>query len=503
MKDRLIKILILIGLFLCTLYPAIDSDLGWHLRYGEYFFKTGHVLYDNILSFVWPNYHWVQASWGYDLLVYQIYMHAGLIGISIAAAATTVLVFFLITHPFSRLSIAQYLWLAYIFIAHSKPLYSAGFRSQTPSTVMFAIALIVMTQALTAPAPFSWTHEWRMYILPFLFLLWANLHGGFALGLILFFIYWSAHGILLWMSRATKKHLTSVHPSNWAISGVFLLLSVATPLLNPWGAGIYGETFKHVTNINLTGIVEWMPLWTYPFEAIVLALLTAATVIFSIRRKKPVDLPYICMLIVSAYLAESAIRFTIIFAVVFIYYWAQTLPHLKPPQWASTKWTEIISRAVIIGVIILDLFFVHRYMYIVPIPFWKLPTDWNSLCKLTWDCDEPLTALMRKDPPKGNGYHPYNWGGYLSWRVPQVKTFIDGRMAAWEDHGKTPAVIEGDWVNFQRSPVTFRELDSQYHFAWVIVPSQSYIADYMDELVKDKLWERRYRDEFYSYYVKK
>jgi hypothetical protein len=87
--------------------------------------------------------------------------------------------------------------------------------------------------------------------------------------------------------------------------------------------------------------------------------------------------------------------------------------------------------------------------------------------------------------------------------VPQVKTFIDGRMAAWSENGKTPPVIAGDNVFLQKSPITFRKFEIEYDFRWVIVPTKSNIADYLNDLVTNGKWERRYKDEFWSYFVKK
>lgn len=38
------KILPFLTIFIASFYPSVDLDLGWHLKYGEYFFKNGEIL---------------------------------------------------------------------------------------------------------------------------------------------------------------------------------------------------------------------------------------------------------------------------------------------------------------------------------------------------------------------------------------------------------------------------------------------------------------------------
>ena len=60
-------------IFLLSLNPLSDSDFGWHLKYGEYFFKTGQILRKNVFSLEMPDYRWVNSSWLTDVVTYYIY----------------------------------------------------------------------------------------------------------------------------------------------------------------------------------------------------------------------------------------------------------------------------------------------------------------------------------------------------------------------------------------------------------------------------------------------
>jgi hypothetical protein len=224
------------------------------------------------------------------------------------------------------------------------------------------------------------------------------------------------------------------------------------------------------------------------------------TITLLLCRKNLRMVPAIILTVVTAYLAFSANRFVIVFGVVVVYFLARVIPLLhsrffqhRLAQWAITFF--------LIAFVLFDIYKTKTY-FILPNPI-ILTYSWNDYCNYTYYCSENITNIMVADPPKGNGYHPYNYGGYLSWRVPQVKTFIDGRMAAWEENGKTPPVSQSDWIAMPQGPVAFIRYDHEYHFSWVIVPTASDITLYFSDLVKSGQWEQKYQDWLYSYFVKK
>lgn len=507
----ILKLCIIIFILVATLQAPVDLDLGWHLRYGQYFFQTGHVLKDNILSFVWPDYKWIQASWGYDLLVYQIFTRFGFFGISLAGSIFSLIIFLLVTMPLKKLTPFQLFLLAVIFITQSAPLYGTGMRSQTPSTLFFAISLIVTFTTLQNLKFNRQLFKNSFFYLPLIFLIWANMHGGFSLGLIFISLLWLFHGII---NVIQERRLNGKKLLNWKVwwcLGLMIFFSYLTPLLNPWGMRIYEETLRHSTNLNLNIITEWMPIPIRSVEGALILIILFFCIFIGILRKRKDDIAYLIILLLSTYMAFNALRFIIIFAVIATYYVAQTLPTLtysELPRIFRNTWLFILSKAAVFGFVLFNLFFVPMYFSLPPPYIFHF--SWNDYCRpiqndnsFSADCSEGVTNAMLKDIPKGNGFHPYNYGGYLSWRVPQVKTFLDGRMAAWEENGKTPPIIQGDWIFLQKDPLAFRAFDSQYHFRWMIVPTSSPITRYLDNLTKNGKWDLKYKDVFYSYYVKK
>ncbi len=478
---RFLKITIIIIILFFSLQPPVDLDLGWHLRYGEYFWQTGQVLKDNILSVVWPDYAWVQASWGYDLIVYQLFTRFNFFSLSLSASVISLLIFWLLTRPWSKQSPVKLFFLATVLLTQATLIFASGLRAQTLSALMFTLMLIFINPLST---PRSLARSGALF-LPILFLFWANLHGGFALGLIITTI------LLLPHLRQSKIALA-------------LILSWLVPLVNPRSINLYQEAFNHSTNANLNIISEWMPVPLTSVVAIISILVFILVVIMYLHRRRHLqDLPYMLAFLIVTYLAFTALRFMIQYGIMATYYLSRALPSFKLP-----RATSAIIIASLIGLMIFDATTTHYY-FVAPRPQ-LLQFSWADYCQplLSYhrqvkDCSEEITAVMLANPPAGEaGFHPYNYGGYLSWRVPQVKTFVDGRMASWQDHGRTPPVIEGDQVFLDKTPLTWRKFDSQYHFNWAIIPTHTSIVSYLDTLVTAGLWTRPYQDQFYTYYVK-
>lgn len=450
-----------LGAFVFSLGLPVDLDLGWHLRYGEYFYTTGHILRENIISSVWPDYTWVQASWGYDILLYPLFRMLEFPGLSVAAALTSVLIFGIITWR-KRFSHTLFLiFLAILFISHTQPLFIAGLRAQTVSALFFALALWVY-------------EEKRNRWLPLIVWLWANLHGGFVLGL----------GVLwvLWLGHREKR------------SGFWLCLASVIPILNPYGLALYRESFIHATNTSIASIGEWTPLFSSPLESTIALTVALIAAIATIVGKGKSSYTYLLVLGILTWLSQSAIRFIIPFGIFTTYLIAQAGERLGRILPRSLRYCSV---AGIILIAVFDLLVSHKYFLL---PDTRLiGFTWDTYCSVLGTCSEPISQKLNAARPSGNGFNTYNWGGYLSYRVPSIKTFVDGRMTAWQRNGTTPPIDDAERVTVEKDPITWRRLDSQYHFTWAIVPDQSPIAKYLHQ---DTKWKRETMDGMYTLFLK-
>lgn len=58
-------------------------------------------------------------------------------------------------------------------------------------------------------------------------------------------------------------------------------------------------------------------------------------------------------------------------------------------------------------------------------------------------------AYILANLPKGEVFSDYGWGGYLIWKLPQKKVFIDGRMPHWPNILKEFAQISTGEKDYQ------------------------------------------------------
>ncbi len=492
-RNGLCALVALFVLIISTQHPH-DFDLGWHLRNGQYFFMTGHVLRDNILSFVWPNFHWVQISWGYDLIVYLIFTYLGFFGLAFSAGLITLFIFLIITWPIKRLHPSILLLLAVIYLTQTVLMYLTGLRDQTVSALFFTFTLVISVRFLEGKKDRIGKVP-LFYTLPPLFLIWANLHGGFILGLGILIAMWTGFIPLFLI-----KPKTTISFKSWVKFGFIMLLSSLLPIINPWGIALYTEAIKHTVNLNLTLVTEWSPITDYPLFTVITSLITIFVVVALVYTKRLAALPYLVGFLLITSLAFGAVRFLILFGIMAVYFLSQTLPEINF-KFLNKTWLKVVLVVVLLSLVIYDARGPQNY-FNFPKPN-IFTYNWNDYCMLTSSCDENITKMMIANPPKGNGYNPYNYGGYLEWRVPKVKTFVDGRMAAWEENGQVPPIRQTLDLSSESVLLSYKQFDSKYHFNWVIMPTLSPVLNYLDELVKLGQWKIIYHDPYFSYYVKK
>ena len=159
-----------------------DADTAWHIGIGRYILETGTVPDTGIFSYTAANMPWMAHEWLTELIFAVIHKCAGLNGIVLLAA----------------LAIAYTHSTFYGFLLSR--------RVNTALALILTIAVMATTSVhwlarphiLSMPILLLWymaLEEYRLaakrylYLLPFVTILWVNLHGGFMAGLLLIAVY--------------------------------------------------------------------------------------------------------------------------------------------------------------------------------------------------------------------------------------------------------------------------------------------------------------------------
>jgi tetratricopeptide (TPR) repeat protein len=122
----------------------------------------------------------------------------------------------------------------------------------------------------------------------------------------------------------------------------------------------------------------------------------------------------------------------------------------------------------------------------------------SRLVPFGWEWSEegyPKEAaeVIAKNKIQGNMFNHYNYGGYLIWKMPGYKVFIDGRLEMYEGQAGD------DYLTILYANKGYKELLEKYKINFFIC----YVRDPIIEmLIDDQNWKYAYNDSDYVVYVK-
>ncbi len=445
-SPKLLLVLLYIVVFIYLIFPYSDYDWGWHFRYGEYFFKHWSLLQNDIYSWTMPGYAWVNHSWLYDLVVYLVFSLGEFHLMMILGALVGFLTYYIIVKSF-KLFLWQKTILALFFIKLVSVVMMQSLRSQVMTLIFYPLLLLIF---LSLKKNFR-----HIFFLPPLFLVWANLHGTFTIGLLITIIYFVFYYCFNFKSEK-KKTLTYL----LVVMGIL----IAT-LLTPNGFWTYFEAIKHLSGPYLANIYEWRPFFVQVTDSrryFLISYLLFLLFLFLYRRKLS-DLSFGVILLILAFLSLKNLRYSGPFI-------ATSLPvlalFLEEVKWSLEKY-KVLNLLILISLVVsLEIGLFKR------LPEYNFfHYSFSDYCQYSSRCSEKLTEYLLKNPPQGKGFNFYDWGGYLIGKGIKTKLFIDGRMHLWERGGYMPFA---DYIKmyYQRDYQIF----NSYRFDWVLVRNDSPLA---------------------------
>ena len=242
-----------------TVQPFRDSDVWWHLAMGHYILAHG-IPAAEPFSFLHAANAWVGQQWLYEVGLARVVDlgGAGLASLLMGAAASAALLLAMLSIPQSRRPSGPWMAAALLLSA----LVAAqllGVRGQVFSLLGVAVVLNVVAR-------------WRagstraLLLLPPLFILWANLHAGFVLGL-----------AVLVLARALSG--PDGRRARVQLAAAIVVAGLVT-LVNPAGPELWGYVARAFSNSTLSSVViEWQSpdfhdnwLRLFELEAILLVI---------------------------------------------------------------------------------------------------------------------------------------------------------------------------------------------------------------------------------------
>lgn len=352
----------------------VDPDFGWHYRSGEYILKHGVPHWD-VFTYTARDFSWVNHEWLNDVLAYVIAHSLGYwwLGCLYAALWTVALM----VAARGKLS-----WPVAGLALGATSLY-LGVRGVTWTVLGLAVVLLIVRERRR----YGWLAP--------LFVIWTNVHAGFAVGLAMV-------GLAALLQRDRRLAM-------WGG-----LATVAT-LLNPYGINVYLELWRTMSDGSLGRyIVEWAPL--KPNFAVLPYVAAILTVLVADSRRHTFDWIRAAGLTLAAIWSNRHMPLLVVGTLAVVEQSLQTVWHSL--EFLPRRRLRLIQGAVaiIVGVA-------------YPVSLLLLPSPVDAGVKLA----RPTRALqeLRDAPCKGRVFNDYNYGGLMIWSLPGVPVYIDGRMPSW------------------------------------------------------------------------
>ena len=246
----LARLPILVMLIALGARGVTDSDIWGHMRIGLDLLATRALPAVDRYSFTSAQ-PWINHEWLSDVLFAFAYSRGGLVLLTVLRALSLASVLFVVDRglrsvpwPFRDLLMA-------VIVISSLPLLGTV-RPQIFSVPLYALTLVALSRDAV----------W----LPAVFLVWANLHGGWLLGL--------GAVVVRTACAPTRKRLL-----------VLAGCAVAT-LLTPYGVALWTSLADAIVR-GWDGVVEWEPVWRLSSgqQPMVLWLLSASALSWAVYRR--------------------------------------------------------------------------------------------------------------------------------------------------------------------------------------------------------------------------
>ena len=466
--------LLLCGLLAMAAHGAVSTRTWGHLSAGRWMAAEGRVLNADVFTHDFAGQAWRSPGWLSELGLFWVFDRWGAAGLSGLTAAAGLGAF------------------ALGYAATSGPAYvRAGAVLLGAATVaLTASATPALAALLLAAASVLILQRWRerggrgVWALPVLLALWANLAGGFVLGL-----------VLIALTLAGEALRAALGQQTWGAVGTLALVGVVCAgavLLNPYGLGVWRDALQVLTPSALR---DWLAEWQSPnfhlreWQVLIgLCLATLAAVGLS---GQPLPVTDWLLLGGALYLTlvarQSAVLLALVAPPVLSRHGAATLAAwwAAPPPWLD-RWRGAFARlrplalpaAWLAAVVVAGLAVVRLARAVAPAQ--ALADAERGL---------PVAAadyLAEADLP-GPLYNPHEWGGYLAWRLtPTPDLFVDDRAALY------PPEFVTDYLKLAGGGPEWADVLERHDIRVVVAPAGTALAELVQAAPG---WSLRYADD--------
>lgn len=416
----------LAAVFFIAARPSVAPDTWWHLRTGRWIWEQGAWPKVDLFSYTRYGQPWSPPGPPVQWLMYGLYRLGGLAALDLWTAlmvtAALAWVWPVTREPPRAAPLVQAL--AVVWAGATAAVYWAA-RPHLVTflfTAVFLWVLETVRQGRAGPR--------RLVGLVPLMVVWANAHGGFVTGVLL----WAAYAVPALLRAAWHAGGVGLRAAarRWLPVGAGLVVAV---LLNPTGPARWLYPFRTVSiQVLRQYIAEWQPptvsepsLWPFVAWWFGLVLVLAVS-----RRGLPGE--HLLLWLGLGALAWSAVRHVALFALAAAVVWGP----VAADAWARIRaaWRRRFPAGARrparahprLNALLVALLFAAGVARLAQ-PY----VQGTMAARLAATYPVQALAFVQRTRPQARLFNQYGWGGYILWQWPEQRVFVDGRTDLYGD----------------------------------------------------------------------
>ncbi|MBI4667737.1 MAG: hypothetical protein HY747_00910 [Elusimicrobia bacterium] len=455
-------------IFLSFLFPEYNPDLFWHLAAARKAQELGRLFLSwETFSFSKPSAFWLNYEWLFEWIVWRLYQWGDFRFLVLARASLLTLTIFFADRYLIKLLKPAGLGLQpsgfrlqtfFIRLSNIVLFYAFLTTRATMQPELFTLLFLVLffhsrdrLMTIIVKNNFNALPLCRSCALPlyfFLFVLWANIHGGFVWAFGILALQGIGESLRLADSWYKNKFYTQsfspLFPQTLIPLVVLGFFAFTATLINPYGFRLYNAIIIHLKDAPFISemILEWQPTslgqasgWTYlGWFTFAIAILMASWI--STRR---FDFSGALIVAVFGLFAARHVRNIALFGLVSMpVMWGAALPLVANVRLADFRsfifWKTNIFRTVVLFLIVCAMahygFFLAERGYRAGKNIWRMGAIPKTYV-LDGKYPEAACRFLERHPEllKKNIMTEWGWGGFAIWRLHDkgARFYFDGR----------------------------------------------------------------------------
>ena len=406
-----VSILLVLILLVLSFSAPNDPDMGWHLQNGAYILENLRLPTGDIYSWTMPGYPWVPHEWGTDVIMSALNNVGGLWALVVFFAIVTASTFYIVSGAVSTSRMTRLL-VAIIGILISWTV--IGVRPQMITLLGVAIVLYLI---------FNWRNQPKgklLWWLPFLFFIWANLHGGFPIGFVLLVVF-SGGEVVRHILSAGSKNKTLLEDRDFLSLIKWSSLAFVATFMNPNGWRVYEELYQTFIDRDvLNRILEWLPITLTSIASHNMALVVVLLFFLLIINRGKFDTTKLVLVVFVFFFSLSSWRHMPIFALTAMVLLAEQLNILFKKDLVQTLSTFLGITFIIIILVLSGSWQFFRISKVITEP---------DLYGAVYTYPYGAIQYLKENPSTHTRlFNEYGWGG-ISFGRCQNKKFLS--MDVW------------------------------------------------------------------------